>query len=60
MGEGPEPVLVYSSADMNSAGSLPFPCQDLLGETPIPPVLKEQPSFAFLNKRLELALQSAA
>lgn len=34
--------------------------QDLLGEMTIPAPLKDHPSFAFLNKRLELALQSAA
>lgn len=33
--------------------------QDLLGETPVPKQLKEVPSFAFLSKRLELALQAA-
>lgn len=60
MGEGPEHMVTCSSGDRDSARLFPFPFQDLLGETPIPPVLKEQPSFAFLNKRLELALQSAA
>ncbi|KAL6776695.1 MYO1 [Auxenochlorella protothecoides x Auxenochlorella symbiontica] len=34
--------------------------KDLLGEMGIPAALRDQPSFAFLNKRLELALQSAA
>lgn len=53
-------MVTCSSGDRDSARLFPFPFQDLLGETPIPPVLKEQPSFAFLNKRLELALQSAA
>lgn len=34
--------------------------QDLLGETPVPLQLKDQPSFSFLAKKLELALQQAA
>lgn len=38
----------------------PTPSQDLLGEMGIPAALRDQPSFAFLNKRLEVALQSAA
>jgi hypothetical protein len=33
--------------------------QDLLGETPVPKQLEGKSSFAFLNKRLELALQAA-
>lgn len=36
----------------------PLP-QDLLGETPVPTQLQEQPSFSFLRKPLELALQAA-
>ena len=40
--------------------SIPMYCaQDLLGETPVPKQLREQPSFAFLAKRLELALSAA-
>ena len=34
--------------------------QDLLRETPVPRQLKEQPSFAFLAKRLEVGLHAAA
>ncbi|KAL4445379.1 hypothetical protein ABPG77_011204 [Micractinium sp. CCAP 211/92] len=34
--------------------------KDLLGETPVPLQLKDQPSFSFLAKKLELALQQAA
>lgn len=34
--------------------------QDLLGETPVPRQLKDQPSFSFLQKKLEMALQAAA
>lgn len=33
--------------------------KDLLGEIVVPPQLKDQPGFAFLNKRLEVALQNA-
>jgi myosin V len=34
--------------------------QDLLGEAPVPPELRDAPSFAFLQKRLDTALQAAA
>ncbi len=43
----------------------PTPCpahllmQDLLGETPVPTQLQDQPSFSFLRKPLEVALQAA-
>ena len=33
--------------------------QDLLGETPVPKQLQDQPSFSFLRKPLEMALQAA-
>ena len=33
--------------------------QDLLGETPVPKQLQDQPSFSFLRKPLEVALQAA-
>jgi hypothetical protein len=41
---------------------IPFPAsvvvQDLLCDTPVPKQLREQPSFAFLGKKLEMALQA--
>ncbi|GAB4821968.1 hypothetical protein N2152v2_009014 [Parachlorella kessleri] len=33
--------------------------KELLGETPVPAQLKDVPSFSFLHKKLELALQAA-
>lgn len=38
--------------------SLAPPPQDLLGDTPVPAQLKDAPSFAFLRKPLEVALQA--
>jgi myosin-5 len=34
--------------------------EDLLGEAPVPPEFRNEPSFAFLQKRLDTALQAAA
>ena len=42
-----------------SATPLPVLPQDLLGETPVPKQLQDQPSFSFLRKPLEVALQAA-
>lgn len=47
--------MASSSADLHACA-----VQDLLGETPVPKQLKDQPSFSFLHKKLEMALQAAA